>query len=256
MIGVSALFFALNIHYSFALAAIQEPESDSAILARHMHEVKVEYALEEFSDHSFNAGFTEQELDSIMALERTSIQDADMFYSPDSAFKIAVLEMEGCGAYCNPFWESWLHFNDGSELVIGNLDFARIQRIEKMPDGKYLIIDQMTGRSAIHVSVTNRATLISTHDHQYRTYAIPKIPSEEMKYDSALFIGQSAFIDTDLFIRYDNISARLNYQYATEDLGDYSNSDSLMLYNGYFQYENGAFIFKEEKSSVIPYNED
>lgn len=239
---------------SIAIGPDSKHESDSAILARHEHEVRVEYTLEEFSDHSFNAGYSEDELDSIMALDRTRIESSAMYYSPDSAFKIAVIEMEGCGAYCNPFWESWLHFNDGSDLVIAHLNFARIQKIEKMPDGKYLVIDQMSGRSGMQVDITTRATLISLQDYQFKTYTIPKIPSEEMKYDSALFVIQSAFIDTSQYIHYDAKTERLNYQYAvyTADLsGDFSDSDSITMYNGYLQYEKGAFIFKEEKSIEV-----
>lgn len=230
------------------------PESDSVILERHKHDVRVEYTLEEFSDHSFNSHLSDEELDSIMNLDRISIQTTKMYYSPDSAFKIAVIELEGCGAYCNPQWKSWLHYNDGSGLAIGNLDFTRIRRIEKMPDGKYLVIDQMSGRSGVRVDICSRATLISIKDHQFKSYTFPKVPSQETKYDSAFAVWQSAFTDTEMFIQYEYSTSRLNYQYTPRDWDDYS--DSLTIYTGYFHYEKGAFIFKEEKSARIPDGSD
>jgi hypothetical protein len=250
---VIALFFAVDLHSAFATISLQEPENDSTILARHKHEVRVEYALEEFSDHSFNANLPEHAIDSILNGRNISVNDSRVIYSPDSAFKIFLVRGEECEAHCNTFCESWLHFNDGSGMALADAGFGEVQRIEIMPDGKYLVYEQSSERSGAYRIEELSVKLLSIENHSLKYFNLPATPSIALNTDEeesfSFRVNQPNFVNSDLKLSL-NDSARLNYQYA-EDVGMGYSGDSVRVYSGYFEYEAGQFIHKKEESQRI-----
>lgn len=227
-------------------------ETDSAILARHIHEVKVMYALEEFSDHSFNSHIDDAELDSILNEDKISVENAGCVYAPDSAFAIYYIEVISCGAYCNPMWESFLHFKGNPELVRNNAGFSHVDSIVKLPDGKYLIFESEWARPASYYTVSLRlATLMYYDAVSLKYFAIPyhsEENPENMSGHGSFVTMQHFTIDSLHYLQYDRRTRRLNFQYGT-DFGLHSGNDSAIVTKGYFQYEDGQFVEKEISSS-------
>lgn len=218
-------------------------------MARHIHDVKVEYALEEFSDHSFNAHYSDKELDSLLAEYGTSVSGGKFIYAPDSTFKIFVVEGESCGAYCNPFWETWLHFNDGSGMVITKAGFENVSSIEVLSDGKYLVWENTWGRSGPRGIEQICVTHLSVKGHELNYYKFPSIPSqgEDVSTDpqGSFCVYQTSDAETNLIVNYDPDNSHLDYQYTYTSWGD-EKDDSLTVYSGYFVYKQGLFVHEIE----------
>lgn len=230
-------------------------ESDSAIIARHLHEMKVEYALDEFSDHSYNAQYSDHDLDSILAETRTAITCGRVLYAPDSAFKIVVVEGQGCGERCHAFYKTWLHFNDGSGMVLSDAGFENVTAIEKLPDGNYLVWERMQGITIIYGVDEIAVTLLTVTGHEIKHTAFPQPPSlqdDESKNPYGSFRLHQIFDDSvKLTVRFDRQNNTLNYRYLDYNFtGDMNDAN---VYSGSFLYTNGAFVLKEETSK--PYSE-
>lgn len=237
---------------AISTACAYEPglESDSSLLARHLHELKVEYALEEFSDHSFNAHLSDHDLDSLLLADGIRISGGEVIYAPDSSFKIFVVQGESCIGHCNPFWESWFHFNDGSGMVINHAGFNHITHIDQMIDDKYLIFEQRSGHSGLHYYSVKSARLLSVRGHELNFIPIPQPPHVSgIPVDStvAFVTHQSVYVHHPQTMEYTAASRRLDYRYA-EELPDV---DSAVVYTGHYRYEHGAFVHKAENTQMI-----
>ncbi len=245
------LLAVISIFPETADAALETEvsEGDSAILSRHIHEVKVEYAVEEFSDHSFNSHYSDKELDSLLNENGIRIGKGKVIYAPDSAFKIFVVAGESCGAYCNPFWETWLHFNDGSGMVITKAGFENVTSIKFLPDGKYLVQEDSWGRSGPRGIEQICLTTLSVNGHEIKYFPFPSIPSqEEESYtdpQGTFCVYQTSDAETNLIADYDPKIFHLDYQYTFTNWGD-ETDDSLTVYSGYFIYKEGIFIHEQE----------
>lgn len=245
---LAGFIFAGPLYFSVCFAEEPKPESDSAILARHIREMKIENAIEEFSDHSFNSHLSEEQLDSILKENGITIRGGKVFYAPDSSFKIFVVYGESCGAYCNPYNKSWLHFNDSSHYVLNNAGFEGELEIVYLEDGKYLVIETGWARPASVYSIEyGVAKVVSLSGHNMIPAFVHK---DELDDEYAMSHDQENFIESERYMRYDPKKQRLNYQYAN-DLSYCCGVDSAFVYKGYYQYEKGKFIQKDEKKTYI-----
>jgi hypothetical protein len=242
---LAGLFFLVAIPARVTLAEEPKPESDSAILARHIREAKIGGSIEEFSEHSFNSHLSDTQLDSILAEDNMRITGGKVYYSPDSTFKVFVVEGEHCGAYCNPDYYSWLHFNDGSGMIINEADIAgSYVEIALLPDHRYLVIESYSARPAGYYTIVGHtARVISFDNHKMITH--PAFVSMDIDSDSTYY-GQSQefVIDSAEYLDYDASARQLRYQYG-HDPAILNEGGSAYVRKGYFQLEEGKFVEKE-----------
>lgn len=247
---LAGLFFVTASFTALSSKVENAVEPDSVILARHIREVKIENAVEEFSEHSFNSHLTEAELDSILKENSIAIRDGKVYYAPDSSFKIFVVYGESCGAYCNPYDQSWIHFNDESQLVINHADFGGTNiEIYLIPDGKYLVIESYWGRPAGYYSITGHAArVISFQDHKMVTH--PVFESDEEANDKLGYRQyQEHVIDSTEYLNYNIQTKQLSYQYGHDESVDFEGGKAYTV-KGFFQFENGVFVEKEQIKST------
>ena len=253
---LAGLFFAVVCTTSENHACNGVPlPSDSAILAQHIRELKVEYAMEEFSDHSFNAHLTDKEIDSILNEDRIFVNEGTMIYAPDSSFMIAVVKTERCGSWCSPAWQTWLHFNDGSGMAIKHSGFENVTSIQKLSDGNYLVFEDTWSRTGIYGIVHKTATLLTIAGHELKYIPFPVVPSQSAYAHND---PQGSFRITQ-FMSEENPSLKLSYDTATQMLtydyvhdGRWTSEDGkAIFYTGYFLYVAGAFEYRSESAKVI-----
>ncbi|MDJ1469647.1 hypothetical protein [Xanthocytophaga flava] len=189
---------------------------------------------------------TESEMDSILQEMRISLSSGEVFYAPDSTFKIYVIEGESCGGYCNPLWSSYIHYNLKSKQVIKEADFTSITSIHKLPDEKYVIMEHSYGRPASVMSVVcNHARVISFQNDSILTHSIGN--NSEGKFE---FCQQNTVqLEEEPYIRYDLKSKRLTYLYGN-NYGYSHDLDIDTIRQGQFQYVNGKFILEKETITV------
>lgn len=231
-------------------------ESDSVILERHKHEMRVEYTVEEFSDHSFNSHLTDDDMDSIMQDQRSSFVSANMYYSPDSAFRIAVLEIRSCGGSCNSDWYSWLHFNDGSGLVIKNPGYHDITGIYSLPDGKYLIIDSDEGGFGTYSCHSYAAEVISLEDHVITRHPIPdKREGHIVTGNYSFGVSSCTYMPDACSLTFESENNTMHYAYS-DDPGPSAESDSVTVHSGIYFYADTSFIIKKYEDHKIKYRQE
>ena len=223
---------------------------DSVLLEAYILEIKKSY----LEEHSIS--LSNEQVDSLLWEQRISIVGAKLVYSPDGLFKIMIVEGEGCGAYCNPFWESKLILN-GAQRSFSVMEFTSIDTIHRLPDHKYLIIQERYGRAASVFSVTTKsATLISFPDDTLIYHPIPYThPKWGSNIDSYNRTGrfefsQEHFIDCDLSLEYHPISQSLHYSYGT-DFNYCCGIDSAYHYTGSFDYVDGVFLHQKENKTYL-----
>ena len=239
-----------------SIAADKVPlESDSIIIARHELEILTGETIEEFSEHSFNSHLTRAQLDSILWEDgRTRIVSSEITWAPDSSFRICTVEMESCGAYCNPMWYSWLHFNDNSRYVLKDAPFNDIVSINKMPDGKYLISETSYGRSGVYSCRSYSVSLISFENYKIKEHLFPSLestssPAESFGVGFCSYYGDS--VQCTLSVNEKN---EIIYHYA-EDAGLYTIPDSIFVYDGILKYADTAFVVKSHQERKIKFVE-
>jgi hypothetical protein len=219
---------------------------DSLLLEKYFYEIKKSYVPDADS-------MPPEVVDSIFHDNRLNIIDGKITYSPDSSFKIFVVETESCGAYCNSEWYSWIHFNLNKSETIINADFdnsdnnfTTIENIYTLPDNKYLIIQRSYGRPASVLTVSCIQTkLISFSEDSMIIHPI--------KYGKENSFGfcQENLVDLGdkPYIIYDDEKKILVYHYGNNYA--YPNGydvDSIRL--GQFKYYNGQFVFEKETVKI------
>lgn len=253
---LAGLFFLFAVPVQNSQAEDKLPlETDSSLIERHILEVITGQSIEEFSEHSFNAHLTRSELDSILwEDERMKFESAEMIWAPDSTFRICVIEMQGCGAYCNPSWHAWLHFNDGSGYVLKDADFVDILSIDKMPDGKYLIAETSYGRSGVYGCRSYSVSLISFERYQIKYHRFPNTESTSGATESFGVGFCSYYGDTTQCTLRITKQNEIVYHYA-EDAGLYTIPDSIFVYDGVLEYADSAFVVKSHRERKIKFVE-
>ena len=220
-------------------------KTDSLILDKYKYELEKEYVDDADS-------MTREQLDSIFYEGKTSFPASDVVYSPDNSFKIFTIELEGCGAYCNSEWHSWLHFNLKGKEKIKKVDFTEIDTIYKLPDNKYLIIEKSWGRPASVLTVF-------CLDAQLVSFSPDSMIIHPIKYNHQDHLGfcqeNSVQSEKEPFIKYNKDKKLLTYYYGKNYA--YSNGiDTDTLREGQFKYIKGQFILDKEKITVRPPTDD
>lgn len=218
---------------------------DSLILEKYKYELEKEYVEDADS-------MTREELDSIFYEQRTSFPASGVVYSPDNSFKIFTIELEGCGAYCNSEWHSWIHFNLKGKEKIKKVDFTEIDTIYKLPDNKYLIVEKSWGRPA---SVFTVFCL----DAQLVSFSTDSMIIHPIKYNHQDHFGfcqeNGVQADKEPFIKYDKDKKLLTYYYGNNYA--YSNGiDTDTIRQGQFKYSKGQFVLDKEIITVRPPTDD
>lgn len=194
---------------------------------------------------------SEEKLNELLWENRTGIAESKVTYAPDNSFKIFTLEVHGCGAYCNPSYYSWIHYNLKEKEIIRKIDFETIDTIYKLPDNKYLIIDSSWARPASVMTVgCVGANLISfssdslvMHSFQY---------PEKYRYNEGAFgfCQENGVEDEETpYVNYDKDKKTLNYKYGNNYAYSYG-VDIDTIRTGYFKYKEGEFILEEETIKV------
>lgn len=222
------------------------PESDSVIIADHLRK-------DIYKMGSEDSALTEQQLDSMLwADEGLRIAETSIQWSPDSAFRICTIRLEFCGGYCNSDWMSWLHFNDGSGVVISETGFGEITKIRLMRDGKYLILGAFYGRSGTFSCREDAAYLFSIDDHKLVYHKIPD-PLENTAYGQQSFsVSFCTYMSTQSTLKYDEAKRELRYS-CGEDTGPMVIPDSVTVYNGVLTYTDSSFVITKNKKRRIKY---
>ncbi len=227
--------------------------SDSAIIERHVWDILIENTVEEFSEHSFNSHLSRAELDSILWEEqRMKIGESAVTWSPDSLFRICTVELIICGAYCNSEWYSWLHFNDGSGLVIKDIPFDVIVDIDIMKDGKYLVTETSWGRSGVYSCSGIGSHLFSFSDHQIRYHRIPDPMPTDVPNDLSIGVYSCTYMSDEAVLSYNAANNELTF-HRCSDPGPFSEPDSISLYDGVLQYADTGFVVKKYSETRIKY---
>lgn len=82
--------------------------------------------------------------------DNTSVYEGKMYYAPDSRFKILTLEGEGCGAYCNTIYYSYIYYMHNGNLVEHPINVSSVTDIIKIKATEdtleYLIFDTSPAR--------------------------------------------------------------------------------------------------------------
>ncbi len=186
--------------------------------------------------------------------EHTFINDfkVQVIYSSDSAFKIYEI-IGDCiiGMYDeNMFSSHYMHYNLKDSIIISELQLMKIERMAKMPDGKYLIIQYGENRNASGYESYATAELLSLNKDSYIFHTIPmsiNLPTTEdgdefkiLEWDLFLTEGYIGEIDEPK-IEYNEKDKRLSYCYS-HDLIICCGLDTAFRSEGSYLYINGKFI--------------
>lgn len=228
----------------------QLTESDSLTLDKYKYEIAKQFVVEHNAD-----SLTNEQIDSILYESRLGFIDSKVTYSPDSSFKIFVIQLESCGGYCNSIWYSWTHFNIKNNEIIktadfndSNNNFTTIDTIYILPDKKYLVIESSYARPASVLTVSCReAKLIS-----FTTDSMLIHPIKYNNQDNFGFCQENGVqSNKQPFIKYDKNKKLLTYYYGNNYA--YSNGiDTDTIRQGRFKYIKGQFILEKETITVRP----
>lgn len=227
-----------------------DSNQDSSALKQHIREAKLMYAVEEFSEHSFNGGYDDKQLDSLLKEQHMSFASARFIYAPDSTFVIYIVELESCGAYCNPLWETWIHFNDESRYVYKSTEISNVIEINKMSDGKYMLVESESTRPAgFYTQTAYNVSLVTFPDHNITFHPVvcENVKADADRFDKRFSIHQEFTMDefTDLTLKYSPQTQSLEYAYAN-DMNICCNVDSAYEWKGNMVYKNGCFAKQNE----------
>ncbi len=186
------------------------------------------------------------ELDRIAREDNMRIANADVTYSPDSLFKIFVVEFEGCGAYCNSSWYSWIHCDLGQGPRVMEAEFSTVESIHRLPDENYLVITSSHARpaSVLTVQCMNVDLVL------LREGSLVVSSSDEQEQLGFGFCQENGVEMSDgPYIEYNDKSQVLEYLFGN----NYAYSHGLdidTIYQGSFRYTSGGFQPAEEVITV------
>lgn len=185
---------------------------------------------------------------------RQTVESGRYFASPDDLFTVFTIDYEFCHHYCIPRYISILELNKGRKARREG-DFMPVTGIIKMPDGKYLVLQEGAGRRT-HCAFDEyvKATLLSFNEDGPVYHSIPykhPIHGDDLISGPSLELSQEHFILNESYINYDSQKMRLNYQYATNINGYSCEMDSAYVFQGYFEYINGQFVHKQETREYL-----
>lgn len=237
--------------------SVREHQADARIIKNYIHSLNVEMVMDtSIVGIEILEGKkpTPEFIDSLIGESREGYRDGNVCYSPDKKFKIFTITGESCGMHCNCFYQAYLHFNSSKKGIVLASGFFPVDAIYKLNDGKYLIIQKASTCGGTVFYNYKRATLISFKKskvvyHPF-VYGIPfsTINKNTIEKDGGL--GLSQLIDDEhespdsLVLRFDPKSNGLQYKYLA--YADLANMSEAFTFSGYFHYEKGRFVLKNE----------
>ena len=186
---------------------------------------------------------TKDQIDSILFFDQFGIEEWEVSYSPDSLFKIYVIEESSVGfAYTTMDWHAWLHFNFNDKKIIKQIDVHRINKIHILSDNKYLVIDNSWGREGTSSTECYCAYIISIINDSVIVQDI-KYPHK----DQSSFCTDSHVegMDESPYLKYNEETKTLEYKY-----GENNNFEIDSIWSGEYKYIDGDFKLLKEKVKV------
>jgi hypothetical protein len=199
-----------------------------------------------YLEQDFNSGISNDALDREFIEEMGGeLMEGEIMYAPDSSFAIFNYEGESCGAYCNPFWESYVYSYRSNSVIPTDIEFSAIDDIYLLDDGRYLIREYSYGRPASVYSVEcGLVRLISFQDGSI-------IEHEVYQGDKTFGYCQETGVDIDdgPYVYYQAESKTIQYYYGQNYLFEW-NEDVDTIRKGALKLENGVFVLDHEEISV------
>lgn len=211
--------------------------------------IELDYPTSELSDSALEA-LVDQELRHHWGIFHDTI-----YHAPDSLFKIYQFFGETVGAYSNPFWHSFLHFNSGKIEISKEVDIADLKNIYLLSDNKYLLVHERYGRGAsVYSDVRLKADLISFKDSNLIYHPI-KTPnycwlSNDVSSGQIELVNGSYTGNNLLEMEFNPKTQELKYTFSNNVLYLCS-VDSSYTYTGTYQYINGTFIHQNEEITGV-----
>ncbi len=204
-------------------------QNDSTLLAALMDS----FLIAQYKDYFENYEQLPQEyMDSLFYYEnRLTWHGISASYTPDSLYKVVVYEGEGCGAYCNPIYESEILTRDN--LRLGPLPgyIYPIDTIHMLPNfsNAYLLIQNIAVRPAgFHSAIGKKASIIDMSGSSPKQICFPDTIPESG--DCDLRIEVPHFADLEAIMRFNDSTSTLHFEYLNVDVyaEDMTATDSLV----------------------------
>lgn len=192
--------------------------------------------------------------DTVMSGEmgHSKYYSGEFFYSPDHYFKILVLSGEGCGAYCNPMYESIVFFRKDGKLFHQSLHYTPVTKIYLLNNSavnrEYLILAETWCRPRGIESGEEKSFY-----HFLLTDSLIEVPlqyaSATNYYHKNCFSVYTGVMCSDYLMNkkinsdfpqltYDEKKKTINYDYYEY----YDGIDSCFERRGVFKYVKGNFV--------------
>ncbi len=192
-------------------------QNDSILLATLMDSFLIAQYQEYFENYD---QLTNEYMDSVFYYEnRLSWYGASISYTPDSLYKIVVYEGEGCGAYCNPNYESEILTPDNVKLGESPAYLFPIHEIYllKSDPKTYLIIQNTAGKPAgFYSSIGKKVSIIDMSGPAPKQICFPSVPHESWDCDFRVEVPH--FVDFDATVRFNPQTSMLKYEYLSVDV--------------------------------------
>lgn len=181
-----------------------------------------------------------------------TIESGDFTYSPGNWFKILVISGQGCGAYCNPNYYSWIFYEKDGKLEKKNCEFVPVEDIylvkQNTSRAEFLVIDKTWARPrGVESAVFLGASLLIIDDSLHYGNFIPMDkslqPQQSIGVSLSSFCGDTAnaYLKEGEFplFSYDPHSRIITYKSFDYTEGDW---DHCYLIGGTYKYRKGEFI--------------
>ncbi|MEN2415349.1 hypothetical protein [Flavobacterium mesophilum] len=176
--------------------------------------------------------------------ENDIIDDGKIYHSSDHKIRIFVFKAESCGAHCNIYYKSFIHFNLDKKIPNSlEADFFPIDAILKLKNDTYLVLQTGVDGGGIDLNENKIATLIQLKSEKIsigKTYVLPDLPTSE-KLKSISVIRDKMSEDEknkDYFLKFDPKTNILEYKYWR-----YLNDEQTKkkVYSGKFFFDGDSF---------------
>lgn len=233
-------------------------KEDSLQILKYVKELNRSLAYDLFEGEQ---GFSDEIIDSVLSSNRMGYGGGNVYYSPDSSFKIYVIEGNGGGAYGISVHESFIQFKNGKALNIIEPLFP-ITDIHQIGKKTYIIIQNFWTRGAsVHTENNYKVTQISI-ENDTLTYVPFKFPNSNPIYNKnqpgSFTIYTYHFYENldKTFMYYDSKNRKLVYSfiidhyqassYHEEILDKFKNENQIAEVKGSFVVKDGTLQFNSE----------
>lgn len=190
------------------------------------------------------------ETDNSLHRSAGGMQEAEVFYAPDSAFKIFSFSGEDCGAHCNGSYVSIAQFPSGKFVETG---FARVNGIYKTGnDDHYVVLHSgWSGGTMSSASMCMNLVRLETDSLYPGTFEFDSLSTEHylgLRFDekeSVIFYAYW-FIPCRLSMEFNATSNRVFYSYGFGYADNISKEFLQLLPVEYYPAENEALCVEGE----------